>query len=226
MFVPISDDNPLRHIEIHYVTLGLLAANVGIFLLFQSGLAVPAMEASAINFGFVPGEFLHVLPAAGPPEQATLISYMFLHGSWLHLIANMAFLWVFGDNVEDALGHVRYLFFYLACGVAAALAHMAVYPTSNEPLIGASGAVAGIVSAYLILHPKVRVWVLLLWRLPLRLPAFWVLGFWIVLQVFSVLTDTDGNTAWWAHIGGLMAGAVLVVVLRRPGVTLFDRDLV
>ncbi len=228
MFVPLSDDNPIVHIEHHYVTLGLIAANVAVFFLFQSGMVFPAMEASVLGYGVVPTELAGIAPPTGPfgmPESGTLVTYMFLHGGWMHLFSNMLFLWVFGDNIEDALGHVRYLVFYLLCGIAGALAHVFVTPYSDIPLVGASGAVAGIIAAYLILHPRVRVWVLFLGRIPLRLKALWVLGFWGAMQVFSVVYDTESNVAWWGHIGGFLAGAVLVVVLRRPGVALFDRDL-
>lgn len=228
MFVPLSDDNPLDHIERHYVTLTLVAANIIVFVFFQSGLVLPYLEAAALGYGLVPGELLAILPAGGPPglpEPATLLTYMFLHGGWMHLLSNMLFLWVFGDNVEDALGHGRFLVFYVLCGVAAALAHAATHPASDAPLIGASGAVAGVIAAYLVLHPRVNVWVLVMWRIPLKLPAMIVLGFWVVLQFWSAATASEGNVAWWAHIGGLIAGAVLVVFLRRPGVVLFDRDL-
>ena len=107
------------------------------------------------------------------PERFTLISYMFLHGSWIHLLGNMLFLWVFGDNIEDAMGHLRFIMFYLMCGIFAAVLHSWMNPTSDLPLIGASGAVAGVISAYLILHPKVKVWVLALWRIPIRITAAW-----------------------------------------------------
>lgn len=230
MFIPLSDQNSLKYIDVHYVTLGLIAANVLIFGVFQSGILFPEAVhfAIATGLGVVPGELLDNLPARGPigiPESATLVSYMFLHGGWMHLIGNMLFLWVFGDNVEDALGHWRFLIFYLACGIFAGLAHAWISPTSNIPLVGASGAVAGIVAAYLMLHPNVRIWILLLGRLPLKLSAFWVLGGWIVFQFYNVLVAIDDVVAWWAHIGGLVAGAVLIVIMRRPGVPLFDRDV-
>lgn len=224
MFIPISDDNPLTNIEKHYVTLGLLALNIVVFVVFQSGIVLPYYEAAASNFGLVPGQLLRVLAEGGPPEGITLFSYMFLHGDWMHLISNMIFLWVFGDNVEDAMGHLRYLVFYLACGIAAALTHAMMNPASDAPLIGASGAVAGIVAAYLILHPRVKVWVLFLSRVPIRLPAIVVLGFWVVLQFYYIVIADDGPVAWWAHIGGLAAGAILVLVLRRSGVPLFGGD--
>jgi membrane associated rhomboid family serine protease len=133
---------------------------------------------------------------------------------------------VFGDNVEDAMGHLKFLAFYLLCGVAGGLAHAAFLPASQFPLIGASGSVAGVIAAYLMLHPRVRIWVLAFRFVPLRVPAVWVLGFWVVMQfVMVVLAPADG-VAWWAHVGGMAAGAVLILFMRRPGVPLFDRGLV
>lgn len=230
MFVPISDNNPLRHLPFQYVTVGLIGVNVLVYLLFTSGFVVDALESTAYSFGVVPAVFndYRTLPAeyALIPDTLTLVTYQFVHGGFLHLISNMAFLWVFGDNVEDAMGHFRFLVFYLLCGVAAALVHDFAQPESVAPLVGASGAVSGVIAAYLMLHPHVKVWVLVLWRVPIRLKAVWVLSFWVVLQVFNILTAENDGVAWWAHIGGLAAGAVLVLVMRRSGVPLFDRGLV
>ena len=140
---------------------------------------------------------------------------MFLHADWMHLIGNMAFLYVFADNVEDAMGHWRFLFFYLACGVVAGAAHALMSDGSAAPLIGASGAVAGVLGAYLVLYPRARVWVLIFLRIPLRIPAYWALGGWIVWQLFQVyLSDEQSNVAWWAHIGGFGAGLLLVFIMR------------
>lgn len=230
MFIPLSDDNALRHLHFQYVTVSLIVINVLVYVFFVSGVFGDALEATAYSFGVVPAVYndYAILPDEYDvvPPWATLITYQFVHGGFLHLVGNMLFLWVFGDNVEDALGHFRFLVFYLLCGVAAAMVHDLVQPTSEVPLVGASGAVSGVIAAYLMLHPRVRVWVLVLWRLPLRLRAVWVLSFWVLLQ-FAMLvgTDEEDNTAWWAHVGGLAAGAVLVLVMRRPGVVLFDRDL-
>jgi membrane associated rhomboid family serine protease len=135
----------------------------------------------------------------------------------------MLFLWVFGDNIEDAMGHSRFIMFYLMCGIFAAVLHSWMNPASDLPLIGASGAVAGVISAYLILHPKVKIWVLALWRIPIRITAVWALGIWIVAQFGNLLFESEENVAWWAHIGGLLAGAVLILFMRRRGVVLFDR---
>ncbi len=234
MFVPIKDTNPLKSIPFQYVTVALIILNVGVFVVFQSGLLMPIDQSKLAGFALIPVELIStggfgISPVSQPvvgvdlPERWTLISYMFLHGGWLHLIGNMLFLWVFGDNVEDAMGHIRFIMFYLMCGIFAGLAHSWVLPGSKLPLIGASGAVAGVISAYLMLHPKVKVWVLALWRIPIRITAAWALGFWIALQFFNVFTTQETNVAWWAHIGGLAAGALLILFMRRPGVPLFDR---
>jgi membrane associated rhomboid family serine protease len=234
VFVPIGDDNPLRSIRFQYVTVVLIALNILVFLIEIAGGG--SGSAFVSSFALVPQELfqVHVLGGAARfsndtiaiPERATLFSYMFFHGDVMHLLGNMLFLWVFGDNVEDALGHLRYLVFYLACGVAAGLMHALVLPDSQDALIGASGAVSGVISAYLMLHPRVGVWVLALKFIPLKITAAWVLALWILFQIAMVLfpgSADPGPTAWWAHIGGLMSGAALILVMRRPGVPLFRR---
>jgi membrane associated rhomboid family serine protease len=229
LFIPIHDGNPLRHVPFPAVTWGVIAANVLVFLVLERAGSTAAVQASALSFGAIPAVITDAASLSpelvAVPTWATLFTYAFLHASWLHLLGNMLFVWVFGDNVEDAMGHVRFLAFYLAAAAAAAGAHVLVSPSSEAPLIGASGAVAAIIGAYLMLHPHVRLWVLAFGRIPLRLPALWVLGAWLALQVWSALTDGDGDVAWWAHIGGFLVGAGLVVVLRRRGVPLFDRGL-
>jgi membrane associated rhomboid family serine protease len=229
MFIPLHDRNALKHIRKQYVTLGLLLANVISYAL-ASLMPDAAYEFGVYGLGFIPA-----IPLGGAtldpslvlvPERATYITYSFLHGSWLHLGSNMLFLWVFGDNVEDAMGHFKFLFFYLACAAAGALAHGLLMPTSEAPLIGASGAVSGVVAAYLMLHPKVRVWVLVFMRFPLPLPAFIPLLFWVGQQFVMLVIDGDSNVSWGAHVGGILAGAILVLFLRRPGVPLFDRAIV
>ncbi|WP_088342777.1 MULTISPECIES: rhomboid family intramembrane serine protease [Rhodomicrobium] len=234
MFVPLWDMNPVRRIRFQWVTLGLILANCAVYFLLQMGLLYPVSTEALVAFAVVPAELVHqgflnqpvVHPVAGAlriPEGLTLLTYMFLHGNILHLAGNMIFLWVFGDNVEDAMGHVRFLFFYLICGIFAGLTHALVSNNSDVPMIGASGAVAGVIAAYLMLHPNVRVWVLAFFRIPLRVSAGFALIFWIVLQIISVIFDDGSGTAWWAHIGGLIAGAVLVLFMRAPGVQLFNR---
>lgn len=231
MFVPLHDDNYLRSIKLQYVTIGLITVNVLVFLLNLSGLP----ESVIASFAIVPNELVTTARIFYPgesvpqtiavPERLTLLSYMFFHGDIIHLAGNMLFLWVFGDNVEDAMGHARFLIFYLACGVFAGLTHVYMMPDSGSPLIGASGAVAGVIAAYLMLHPRVRVWVLAFQFLPLRLSAATVLGVWIALQFIMLLLPDIGPIAWWAHIGGLIAGAVLILFMRRRGVPLFDSNL-
>lgn len=231
MFVPVHDINPMKRLSFQWVTVSLIAANVLTYLLFTTDFFAPINE-YGIDFALVPVEFLGRDPAPSSvvfqlhdplpmPEQVTIITYMFLHLGFLHLAGNMAFLWVFGDNVEDALGHVRFLLFYLICGMAAALAHVALAPDSEIPIFGASGGVAGIIAAYLMLHPKVKIWVLVLYRIPLRVTAGWAIGFWIALQIYGVFFSQD-TVAWAAHLGGLAAGAVLILFMRRTGVPLFD----
>lgn len=230
MFVPIGDDNPLKRIRLQYVTIGLILANVAAFVL-QS--AVGPDSAILASFAVVPSELFQVGLLGGPaplsqdalavPERTTLISYMFLHGDGLHLLGNMLFLWVFGDNVEDAMGHLKFLVFYLACGVLAGLTHAVMMPDSSDALIGASGAVSGVIAAYLILHPRVRVWVLALKFIPLRISAALALSLWIVFQIVMVFLPQIGPTAWWAHIGGLIAGALLIPLMKSRDVPLFGR---
>jgi membrane associated rhomboid family serine protease len=231
VFVPIFDENPLRSIRLQYITIGLIALNAAVFVLEVSGLPTEVVA----SFAVVPNELLKVNvwggPAIGPndvlavPEGCTLLTYMFLHGDIVHLAANMLFLWVFGDNVEDSLGHMKFLLFYLVCGIAAGLAHTVMQPTSNIPLVGASGAVAGVIAAYLILHPRVRVWVLVFRFVPVRISAALALGAWILTQFVMLLLPDGGLVAWWAHVGGLMAGALLVFFMRKRGVPVFDRGL-
>ena len=229
MFVPISDDNPLKRIRFQYVTVGLIVVNVLIYLLESAGHPSARFVSS---FAVVPQELfqVHILRGEAPfsadavaiPERATLFTYMFFHGDVFHLFGNMLFLWVFGDNVEDAMGHVRYFVFFIACGVAGALLHATMLPDSQDGLIGASGAISGVIAAYVMLHPRVGVWVLALKVIPLRITAAIALGLWIVLQFVMVALPQSGPTAWWAHIGGLLTGAILIVFLRQPGVRLFQ----
>ena len=227
MFVPLQDDNPLKFVHRQYVTFGLIALNVVVFLLTMNGGV--GQEALVASFAIVPDELFGIGygPVQSYPvaENLTLISYMFFHGDVLHLAGNMLFLWVFGDNVEDAMGHARYLVFYLLCGICAGLVHAWISTDSAVPLIGASGAVAGVIAAYLMLHPRVRVWVLAFKVLPLRVSAAFVLGLWIITQIMMILVPQVGPVAWWAHIGGLIAGALLVLFFKRPDVPLFDRQL-
>lgn len=228
MFIPLHDSNHLRSIQLQYVTFGLIAVNVIVYLVTTVG-GERVSTAAVLGLGFIPSVVYDTaeLPAQFIviPERLSYLTYAFLHADIFHLGGNMLFLWVFGDNVEDALGHFRFVIFYLACGVVGGLTHTLMMPTSELPLIGASGAVAGVIAAYLMLHPRVRIWVLVMRVIPIRISAAFALGAWIVTQLIMVLLPQVGPVAWWAHIGGLAAGAVLVVFMRRSGVPLFDRGI-
>ncbi|MFK7902844.1 MAG: rhomboid family intramembrane serine protease [Nitratireductor sp.] len=228
MFIPLHDSNSLQNIKLQYVTLAIIIVNVGIWLITGTPNITneDAQQALFISYGFIPSvaNGFESLPVEydGLPTSLTYLSYSFLHGDFMHLAGNMLFIWVFGDNIEDAMGHAKYLAFYLACAAAGAVGHSMLGPQSSAPLIGASGAAAGIIGAYLLLHPNVQVWILALGRIPLKIPAFIVLGFWIALQFYEIMTDEDGNVSFAAHIAGLIAGMILVVFLKKPHVKLFD----
>lgn len=220
MFIPLHDNNPLNVIRFQVVTVGLLVTNIAIFLWVHFEVSGQREIVSVLSFGVIPVELISNKTTAYPStpmfEGLTLFTYMFFHAGWMHLIGNMLFLWVFADNVEDSMGHWRFLVFYLACGIAAGLVHAVMSGGSAAPLVGASGAVAGVLGAYLVLYPKARVWVLILFRIPLRIPAYWALGGWIALQFFEVyMSSDDSNVAWWAHIGGFATGILLVFVIRK-----------
>lgn len=220
MFVPLHDNTPLKVIRFQYVTGALIIINVVAFLMTGAFTSEQTLWAVATGYGIVPVELLHVVDAGqfnNPvPEPLTLITYQFLHGGWMHLISNMAFLWVFADNIEDAFGHFGFLLFYLLCGIAAGLLHTVMQPDSGAPLIGASGAVSGVLAAYLLLYPKARIWILLFMRIPLPISAFWALSGWFALQLLSIFISSgdEAQVAWWAHIGGFLAGLILTFVLR------------
>jgi membrane associated rhomboid family serine protease len=223
MFVPLKDDNPLRLIRFQYVVLAIIAVNVAVYFITGPLMGDEALLWVETGFGVVPSELLDLQRIANPlfnpvSEPLTLFTYQFLHGGWLHLLANMAFLWVFADNVEDVFGHFGFALFYLMCGIVAALTHVYMLPNSHEPLIGASGAVSGVLAAYLLLYPRARVWILLFFYIPFKIPAWIVLGGWIILQVASLYsTEPDAQSvAWWAHIGGFAVGLVFTLVLRSP----------
>jgi len=229
LFIPLHDANGLEHIKFQYVTIGLIAANVVVFLLTNFG-SQQFTIAATYGFGFVPSVAFDTVELPPElhyiPDDLSFVTYAFLHADLFHLGGNMVFLWVFGDNIEDAMGHMRFLLFYLLCAIGAALFHGMVDPASQEPLIGASGAIAGIVSAYLILHPRVKVWVLAFARIPLRIPAWIALSLWIAMQVVMFLMGGEEQISWACHIGGIITGAVLVLILKRSDVPLFDREVV
>lgn len=218
---PFRDNIPSRTFP--FITVMLILANCAAFLYELSlGRALPRF---LFAFGVIPLRFhLPSSPDAFSLSSIDLITSMFLHGGWIHLIGNMWFLWIFGDNVEDVLGHLRFLFFYLCCGVAGSLTHVFFNPTSSIPSIGASGAIAGVLGAYLISFPFARVLTLvplfLFWPI-VELPAILVLGFWFLVQLLNGTAALDPRistaypVAWWAHIGGFLCGIVLLRVLGR-----------
>jgi membrane associated rhomboid family serine protease len=218
-FLPLKDDNPVVRISFQYVTLGLIVACLLVFLA-QLSLSEPAFEQFLRDYGVIADVLLH--PEAARdfwlPPVLTLISYTFVHADWMHLLTNLLFLWVFADNIEDELGHWRFVLFYFACGIAAVFAHVIMSADVGLPLIGASGAISGVLGAYLLLHPHARVLVVAFVPIPLRLPTYVVLGLWALLNVVNALTDDAGGVAWWAHLGGFVTGVLLVGPLtpRRP----------
>jgi rhomboid family protein len=225
-FLPLHDDKTRILIEHAWVTWGLIAACTLVFL-YEASLPPDTASRLILGLGLIPASVTgqrHLEPGLVlVPPLATLVTASFLHGGWLHLIGNMLYLWVFGDNVEDAMGHGRFLVFYLLCGVVAAFTQIAADPGSTVPFVGASGAISGILGAYLILYPKARVLVPII-IFPLYLPAFVLLIFWILFQVASAAAGgpVGGGIAWWEHIGGFAAGALLVIPFRHKTVPLFD----
>lgn len=208
---PIRDHNPSGRVP--YVTYMLMAANVGIFLSYVGLFA----EVRALNLFFFDYAVIPARITAGE-GYFTLLSSMFLHGGWMHLIGNMLFLWIFGDNVEDEMGHVPFLGFYLAAGLAAGLIHVVSAPGSTVPTVGASGAIAGVMGGYLLLFPKARVDILLILVFIIRIfpiPAWIMLAVWFAMQFIGGLgADPDtGGVAYWAHAGGFVAGAILTLPL-------------
>jgi membrane associated rhomboid family serine protease len=231
MFLPIGDSNRLKVIPFQLVTASLVCACVVVWL-YQLGLPHPQDIQFIFGYGLVPSVLLgsESLPAGldAAPTWATLITYQFLHGGFWHLLGNMLFLWVFGDNVEDSMGHLKFLAFYLLCGVVAGLVHLIGVGDVRQPMVGASGAVSGVIIAYLMLYPRGKVLILAFNWLPIRLPVWLVLGFWIGLQIYSYANvggqaDASG-VAWLAHIGGLVAGAILLPFMKRKDVSLFQRE--
>jgi len=226
--LPLHDDNPTELTP--YITVGFMVSCVLVFL-WQLSLG-SAGERVVLALGAIPAvvfEFRELHPTvAMVPDWITVFTAMFLHGGWMHLIGNMLYLWIFGNNVEDAMGHARFIAFYLICGVVAFLAQAVPDVHSAVPMIGASGAVSGVLGAYLLLYPRARVLVVI----PLgfviyttRVSAGWVLGFWFVLQLVNSLlaSGQQGGVAWLAHVGGFVAGMLLIPVFKRRGVRLFAR---
>ncbi|MGQ0428558.1 MAG: rhomboid family intramembrane serine protease [Gammaproteobacteria bacterium] len=205
---PIRDDNP--HFLTPYATFGLIAANVAAWILLQGLGTEPAFSASVFGLGLVPAD----------ASWHSVLTSMFMHGGWLHLIGNMWFLWIFGNNVEDVMGHVRFIVFYLLCGVAAALAQVVANPASPVPMVGASGAIGGVMGAYVLLYPRVHVHLLVVlgfYVTTFAVPAVFMLGYWFLLQLVSgwATMGAKGGVAFWAHAGGFIAGGILVFLFRN-----------
>ena len=219
MFIPLHDDTPLRLIRFQFVTLAIIVLNVGIFLWTGAFTSDAFLASISSGFGLTPTNFISFVQATPVEETviapATLVTSMFIHASWIHLIGNMLFLWVFADNIEDVYGYLGFAIFYLLAGISGGLLHVIMMPNSVQPLIGASGAVSGVLAAYVVLYPKARVWILLFMRIPVPLPAIWVLGGWFLLQVFNLAASFHGqDIAWWDHIGGFAFGLILTFFLQ------------
>lgn len=232
--IPIRDDNP--HYLTPYTTFAIIGLNAVAWVLLQ-GLGVqPALAESICRFGLVPGDLLGTLDPGftfevgrglrcqlGPGAAwHTLFTSMFMHGGWLHLIGNMWFLWIFGNNVEDAMGHVRFAIFYLLCGLAAAALQLIFTSNPAIPMVGASGAIGGVMGAYILLYPRVQVHMLVIlgfFMTVIAVPAVLMLGYWFALQLisgFASMSAQGGGVAFWAHVGGFVTGGILVFVFRDP----------
>ena len=213
--IPLRDVIPSRTFPLFTVTFIVLNS---VAFLFEISLPEDALQTFLVTYGVVPARL----------DWLTVLTSMFLHGGWLHFLGNMLYLWIFGDNVEDRLGHGRYVLFYLACGAAAALAHVWMNPASTVPTIGASGAIAGVMGAYFVLYPHSRVLSLvplfIIWEM-IEVPAILFLGLWFLMQFFSGVGAVaeagveTGGVAFWAHVAGFVAGAAAVLVLKKPSRT-------
>jgi membrane associated rhomboid family serine protease len=230
---PYHDENQTLRTPV--VTIAIIAMNVLVWFFVQGAGSELQVAASVCNFGLIPAELTARPPGAQVPmgdglvcvtdpgpEPLHLITSMFLHGSWMHLLGNMWFLWLFGNNIEDSMTRGRFLVFYILCGLAAALLQVIANPDSNIPMVGASGAISGVMGAYLVLFPRVRVFTMVplgFFLTTMALPAWAMLVYWAVLQLGSGLLSIGaetGGVAFWAHLGGFLAGFVLVRLFRRP----------
>jgi len=216
--IPLLDDNPAKLRPV--VTIVLIVTCVAIFLWEES--LGQASDSAMLLLGLTPNAFTHPGEAFGIPAWLTLVTFMFLHAGWMHVIGNMLYLWIFGNNIEDAMGHGKFTLFYFACGIIAGLTMILVDPNSHTPVVGASGAISGVLASYMLLYPRarVRVW-LVVW--PVWIRAVWVVGVWFVLQLLNaVLTPaSEPGTAWWAHVGGFAAGLLLTPLLKSSAVPYF-----
>jgi membrane associated rhomboid family serine protease len=221
MVFPLYDDNPFTRPAMPVVTWSLIAINVLVFL-FQAGATDETALRMTLSFGFTPAALVHDAPQIGPlPSALTLLTNIFMHGGWAHLLGNMLYLFIFGDEIEEALGKLRFIVFYLASGVLASLGYFATNVHSDVTLIGASGAISAILAAYLMLRPCARVTTFVL-RVVVRVRAYWVIGGWILLQLVSMVADDNDGVAYVAHGGGLVAGGILFALMRPAGVDLFE----
>lgn len=231
---PLRDENPTFHTSV--ATFGIIGLNVVVWILLQGMGTNPTLAKSLCMFGFIPGEFLHTVGAGvtiplgqgfhcvidAERNWLSPLSSMFMHGGWFHLIINMWFLFIFGDNVEDVMGFGRFIIFYLLCGFAAVTAQMIFNPSSIIPMVGASGAIGGVMGGYAILFPKAPVHMLVFLGFLLTrivVPAYFMLGYWFLLQLISAVPTigrTTGGVAFWAHIGGFLVGIALVKLFVNP----------
>ncbi len=219
MVIPLYDNDPFEAPSRPYVTWSLIAVNLVVFF---AELSSTDADALTLTWGATPAAILAKPGATSLQSYATLFTSMFLHKGWLHVLGNMLYLHVFGDDIEEVLGRGRYLLFYLVSGLCAALVYVACNASSAVPMVGASGAVSGVLAAYPMLKPCAKVTVLVFWR-PVRMQAMWVIGLWVFIQLLDVLfPDVSNEVAYSAHFGGLAAGALLFYVLRPSGVTLFE----
>jgi membrane associated rhomboid family serine protease len=219
--IPLSDDNPTRQRPV--VTGGLIFLCLSVFI-WQLSFSERDAERVIETFGFTPASLLPAIYRSSgfdyPWAWATVMTSMFLHGGFLHLGGNMLYLWIFGNNVEEAMGHGRYFCFYLACGIAAALVQALSEPSSRIPMVGASGAISGVLASYAVIFPRARVNVVIpvgVIFYPLKISAVYVIGFWFLIQLPNLLFGAEGmgGTAWWAHVGGFLTGLVLTPVFSR-----------
>ena len=229
---PIRDDNP--QILTPYATYAIIALNAIVWVFIQGfGSMVPLVE-SICSFGLVPAQLLQSLPSSaaiplggdlvcvigGGSGWYTTVTSMFMHGGWMHIIGNMWFLWIFGNNVEDAMGTRRFVVFYLLCGLAAVAFQVMTNPDSTVPMVGASGAIGGVMGAYIVLFPRVHVHMLVFFGFfvtTFAMPAVYMLGYWLLIQLLSGVLSIGGQgggTAFWAHVGGFVAGMVLIFLFR------------
>ena len=222
--IPLRDDRPTRTFAV--VTVAIIILNALVFWHELSLDNPQRAESFFATFALTPAHLTHALAV---DSYLTIFTSMFLHGGWLHIIGNMLYLWIFGNNVEDSIGHFKFIVFYLLCGIAAAAAQVAISPDSTVPMIGASGAISGVLGAYLLLLPRARVLVLfpiwIFWRV-FYVPAMLMLVLWFGMQLLSGLAvlhvDVNGGVAFWAHVGGFVAGILLVPVFKKRGVRLFQ----